>query len=170
MCFFIVLTGSSEHSLKINVLSTTEPCSYDLSHCRDTLLLHKFVNIIMKMEFDSLITTHVFLDFKMRSEQSLFYIVVLMCVLSAKTNAKEPNILILLADDVGYGDLGCFGNTTLATPNIDKIADEGVKLTQHLATSGVCTPSRSSFLTSRYAVRLGKNRCDLLNYFYLRVK
>ena len=69
--------------------------------------------------------------------------------------SKPPNVIVLLADDIGMGDIGCFGNNTLKTPNIDWIAAEGVKLSQHLATSGVCTPSRASMLTGRYAVRSG---------------
>jgi len=72
----------------------------------------------------------------------------------------KPNIVILLADDLGYGDIGCFGNTTILTPNIDKLAEEGVKLTHHLAAASICTPSRAAFLTGRYPIRSG-------SYIYL---
>ena len=79
-----------------------------------------------------------------------------VCCCVRANETKPPNVLILLADDVGMGDLGCFGNTTLPTPNIDRLANEGVKLTQHLATSAVCTPSRASLMTGRYAIRMGE--------------
>lgn len=66
-----------------------------------------------------------------------------------------PNVLILLVDDLGYGDLGVYGNTTMNTPNVDRLASEGILLTQHLAASPICTPSRAALLTGRHAVRLG---------------
>ncbi|KAM9320264.1 arylsulfatase H-like [Gastrophryne carolinensis] len=71
------------------------------------------------------------------------------------TNSQKPNILLLMADDLGIGDVGCFGNTTIRTPNIDRLATEGVKLTHHIAPASLCTPSRSAFLTGRYPIRTG---------------
>uniref|UniRef100_A0ACB8FI21 Uncharacterized protein n=1 Tax=Sphaerodactylus townsendi TaxID=933632 RepID=A0ACB8FI21_9SAUR len=70
-------------------------------------------------------------------------------------NISKPNILLIMADDLGYGDLGCYGNTTIRTPNIDQLAKEGVKLTQHIAAAPLCTPSRAAFLTGRYPIRSG---------------
>ncbi|MCB1066315.1 MAG: sulfatase-like hydrolase/transferase, partial [Verrucomicrobiae bacterium] len=60
---------------------------------------------------------------------------------------KKPNIVYILADDLGYGDLGCFGQKTLATPNLDRMAAEGLKLTRHYAGSTVCAPSRCVLMT-----------------------
>ena len=68
---------------------------------------------------------------------------------------QRTNFVVLLADDLGQGDLGCYGNTTLPTPNIDRLCKEGVKFTHHLATAALCTPSRAAFLTGRYATRMG---------------
>ncbi|KAM6945345.1 steryl-sulfatase [Aplochiton taeniatus] len=68
---------------------------------------------------------------------------------------KKPNFVLMMVDDMGIGDLGCYGNTTLRTPNIDRLAQEGVKLTQHIAAAPLCTPSRAAFLTGRYPIRSG---------------
>ncbi|NXU32967.1 ARSD Arylsulfatase, partial [Thalassarche chlororhynchos] len=74
--------------------------------------------------------------------------------LSAAMDSK-PNILLFLADDLGIGDIGCYGNNTIRTPNIDRLARGGVKLTQHIAAAPLCAPSRAAFLTGRYPIRSG---------------
>lgn len=66
-----------------------------------------------------------------------------------------PNIVIFLADDLGYGDLGCYGHSAIQTPNLDAFARQGVRLTQCYAASGVCSPSRSAILTGRTPYRNG---------------
>ncbi|XP_049727531.1 arylsulfatase H [Elephas maximus indicus] len=71
------------------------------------------------------------------------------------TRNSRPNIVLLMADDLGVGDLCCYGNHTVSTPNIDRLASEGVRLTQHLAAGSVCSPSRAAFLTGRYPIRSG---------------
>uniref|UniRef100_A0A2K6FQE5 Arylsulfatase L n=1 Tax=Propithecus coquereli TaxID=379532 RepID=A0A2K6FQE5_PROCO len=68
---------------------------------------------------------------------------------------SRPNMLLLMADDLGIGDVGCYGNSTIRTPNIDRLAEDGVMLTQHISAASVCTPSRAAFLTGRYPVRSG---------------
>jgi arylsulfatase A len=68
-----------------------------------------------------------------------------------------PNIVFIFADDLGYGDLGCFGATDIATPNIDRIAAEGIKFTSFLSASPVCSPSRAGLLTGRMPQRMGIN-------------
>ncbi|XP_053773099.1 arylsulfatase D isoform X1 [Desmodus rotundus] len=74
--------------------------------------------------------------------------------------AFKPNILLIMADDLGIGDLGCYGNHTLRTPNINRLAEEGVRLTQHLAAAPLCTPSRAAFLTGRHSFRSGMDASD----------
>ena len=64
----------------------------------------------------------------------------------------SPNLIIIFCDDLGYGDIGCFGSTVHRSPNIDRIAEQGVKLTSFYVTSGVCTPSRSSLLDRKSVV------------------
>lgn len=61
--------------------------------------------------------------------------------------AQRPNIVYILADDLGYGDLSCYGQTHFATPHLDKLATEGMMFTQHYAGSTVCAPSRSALMT-----------------------
>ncbi len=65
----------------------------------------------------------------------------------------KPNVVILMADDLGIGDIGCYGNATLHTPNIDQISHQGARLTHFLTAGAVCSPSRSAFLTGRYPLR-----------------
>ena len=74
---------------------------------------------------------------------------------SKGSERNRPNIVVFLVDDLGIGDVGCFGNTTIKTPNIDQIAKDGVKLEHNLAPAALCTPSRAAFLTGRHAIRSG---------------
>jgi arylsulfatase A len=69
--------------------------------------------------------------------------------------AAPPNIVFILADDFGYGDLGCMGCKDIATPNIDRLASEGVKFTDFYANAPVCTPTRTGFITGRWQQRCG---------------
>ena len=83
-------------------------------------------------------------------------LVCLYCI-SFTTVASErlPNIIVVLADDLGYGDLGVYGSTLLETPRLDAMAQEGVILTDFYASASNCTPSRAGLLTGRYAIRSG---------------
>lgn len=76
----------------------------------------------------------------------------------AAATHKRPNFVILFADDLGYGDLGCYGNPTLRTPNLDRMAAEGMKFTQFYSVVAVCTPSRAALLTGRLPIRSGMNK------------
>ena len=61
-----------------------------------------------------------------------------------------PNVIYILADDLGYGDLSCYGQTHFRTPNIDALAKQGIKFTQHYSGSTVCAPSRCALLTGKH--------------------
>lgn len=83
-----------------------------------------------------------------------------LCVLtyfapSGVAQEKKPNIIFILMDDMGYADLGCMGSKEVRTPNIDRIAKEGVKLSNFYANAPVCTPTRAAFITGRYQQRVG---------------
>jgi arylsulfatase A-like enzyme len=67
--------------------------------------------------------------------------------------AEKPNIVLIYADDLGYGDVSCNGATAVQTPNIDRIAKEGINFSAGYASSATCTPSRFSLLTGKYAWR-----------------
>src|SRR5262245_38647767 len=69
--------------------------------------------------------------------------------------AEKPNIVILFADDLGYGDLGCYGSPTIRTPHLDRMAAEGLRFTDFYSAADVCTPSRAALLTGRYPIRNG---------------
>ena len=71
-------------------------------------------------------------------------------VTGAKAASKKPNIIYILADDLGYGELGCYGQKLIKTRNIDSIAANGIKLTQHYSGSALCAPSRCSFITGKH--------------------
>lgn len=71
------------------------------------------------------------------------------------TSPQKPNILIILADDMGYGDLGCMGSKLLATPHLNELAESGILCTQAYVASPVCSPSRAGLLTGRDPRRFG---------------
>jgi uncharacterized sulfatase len=66
-----------------------------------------------------------------------------------------PNIIVVLADDLGYGDLASYGSKLIATPNLDRMAAEGLRMTDFYASANICTPSRAGLLTGRYPIRTG---------------
>ena len=70
---------------------------------------------------------------------------------------RPPNIVMIFCDDMGYGDLHCYGSN-LRTPNLDRMASEGIRFTQHYSANPVCSPSRAGLLTGRYPTRVGVPR------------
>ena len=77
------------------------------------------------------------------------------CLGSMTAEGRQPNIVILLADDLGYGELGCQGNPEIPTPNIDSIAGNGIRFTSGYVTGPNCSPSRAGLLTGRIPTRFG---------------
>ena len=75
------------------------------------------------------------------------------CLPNFGSSAEKPNIIVIMADDLGYGDVSCYGATEIKTPNIDQLADEGLRLTSGYCSASTCTPTRFSFLTGTYAFR-----------------
>ena len=70
---------------------------------------------------------------------------------------RRPNVVILYADDLGYGDLGCYGGEDIKTPNVDALAENGLRFSDAYATSPVCTPSRYSLMTGRGRLSTKRN-------------
>ena len=71
----------------------------------------------------------------------------------AQSNDKRPNVIIIMADDLGYGDLSCYGAKDVKTPNVDKLCKQGIKFTNSHAAAATSTPSRYALLTGQYAWR-----------------
>ncbi len=88
-----------------------------------------------------------------RSFISLFFLLSTVLLASAQTN--KPNVIIILADDLGWADLGCYGSTFYETPNLDKLAAAGIKFNYAYTPSPVCSPTRASLLTGKNPVRTG---------------
>ncbi len=72
-----------------------------------------------------------------------------------QTGSRPPNMIIINADDLGYGDLGCYGGNIIKTPHIDSLSEGGIHFTDFHACDSVCTPSRAGLLTGRYPIRMG---------------
>jgi arylsulfatase A-like enzyme len=83
------------------------------------------------------------------------FVVLLLAGAAWAQPARKPNVIFILVDDMGYADLSSFGSRDIRTPNIDRLAREGVKLTQMYSNGPVCTPTRAAFITGRYQQRVG---------------
>ena len=85
--------------------------------------------------------------------QSIFKLYLLLVVSAFPSFGRAPNIVLLYADDIGWGDLGCYGAKAIPTPNLDRLAARGTRFTSGYCTSATCTPSRYSLLSGEYAWR-----------------
>lgn len=83
------------------------------------------------------------------------WLLVWLALSLAVHGAAPPNIVIILADDMGYGDLSCYGHPSIRTPNLDRMAVEGMRFTDFYVAAAVCTPSRAALLTGRLPIRSG---------------
>ena len=70
-------------------------------------------------------------------------------------SAEQPNVVLIMVDDLGYHDLGCYGHPEIKTPVLDRLANEGIRLTSFYSGATVCTPSRMALLTGAYPTRVG---------------
>jgi len=77
------------------------------------------------------------------------------CAVARSRAVDKPNIILIMADDLGYGDIGCYGNRTIKTPNIDALARGGMKFSDYHSNGAVCSPTRAALLTGRYQQRAG---------------
>lgn len=93
-------------------------------------------------------------SYAMLAVRTLLAGLIICCITACQPSTESPNFIIIFCDDLGYGDIGPFGNTVHRTPALDRMAAEGVVLTDFYVTSGVCTPSRSSLMTGSYAQRI----------------
>jgi arylsulfatase A len=88
--------------------------------------------------------------------RSLCWLAMVIAMLAwsvTRTRAENPNVIVILADDLGYGDVSCYGATALQTPNIDRLAAQGLRFTNGYCSASTCTPTRYSMLTGTYAFR-----------------
>ena len=92
---------------------------------------------------------------RMGSVYLLFCCIFLPILEIHPASGSKPNIVIFFADDVGYGDVGCYGATHISTPNINRLANQGRRFTDAHSASAVCSPSRYALITGRYPVRHG---------------
>jgi len=83
-----------------------------------------------------------------------------ICGEGPAADAVRPNFIVFFCDNLGYGDIGCFGSTVHRTPNVDRLAAEGLRLTSFYAASGVCTPSRAALISGCYPRRVGLHKTD----------
>ncbi len=89
--------------------------------------------------------------------RSITFCLLFLCSIfqSSQAQIQKPNIILIFADDLGYGDLGCYGHPNIQTPRLDKMAREGIKLTNFYVAAPVCTPSRAALMTGRYPLKVG---------------
>lgn len=91
----------------------------------------------------------------MESARSAAVLLILAAMLPSAVAEDRPNVVLMMADDLGYNDLSCYGSTRMRTPQLDGMAREGIRLTSFYSGSTVCTPSRMALLTGAYPTRLG---------------
>ncbi|AUS05484.1 sulfatase-like hydrolase/transferase [Pseudotamlana carrageenivorans] len=96
--------------------------------------------------------------------KSLFYTLFLTCFFQVVSAQKQPNIILLFADDAGYADFGFHGSKVMITPNLDKLAKSGVRFQQGYVTDATCGPSRAGLITGKYQQRFGYGEINVPGY------
>jgi arylsulfatase A len=91
----------------------------------------------------------------------LFLLFIFLLTIAGLKTLSRPNIIIILADDLGYGELGCYGQAIIKTNHIDKRSQSGIPFTQHYAGNMVCDPSRCALLTGKHTVVLYVFSCSM---------
>ena len=86
---------------------------------------------------------------------TIIFWLLLLTFFSCQEKYIQPNIVLIMADDLGYGELSCYGSKTVSTPNIDRMAEEGIKLTDYHSNGSVCSPTRAALMTGKYQQRTG---------------
>lgn len=79
------------------------------------------------------------------------WVLIAVCASPGVLQARKPNIVYLMADELGYYELSCMGNPHIRTPHIDRLASEGIRFTQALAGSSVCAPTRGTLMTGKHS-------------------
>ena len=125
-------------------------CSSRIDHANEALRLA-----------NQSIERHAFVMEILRSSIACLLASALGLTVNVAAAAKRPNVVLIVADDLGYGDLGCYGSRDLSTPAIDRLAAQGVRLTQFYANAPECTPTRAALLTGRYQHRIGGLECAI---------
>lgn len=93
------------------------------------------------------------INFRNKKSLLLVLCIAVMMQMTAQTKSAQPNVILIYADDLGYGDLSCYGAKKLNTPNLDKLANSGIRFTNAHSTSATCTPSRYALMTGQYPWR-----------------
>src|SRR5210317_1591805 len=88
--------------------------------------------------------------FQPKQSVLIFILTVFAVSCAAETSTRPPNVVYVLADDLGYAELGCYGQEKIRTPNIDRLAREGMRFTQHYCGNAVCAPSRCVLMTGKH--------------------
>ena len=93
----------------------------------------------------------------LRRSKLAFLPFLLLCIvgITSAKDAEPTNLLLIVVDDLGYGDLGSYGHPVIQTPHLDDLADKGIRLTQYYSASALCSPSRAAMLTGRHPYRTG---------------
>ena len=113
-------------------------------------ILYCFIRANPQRSVSSAFYSHFAIRNPMRTGTFIFTCVVLIAFAATFSAQTRPNIIFIHADDLGYGDLSCYGQLKFKTPNIDRLATEGIRFTQYYAGSTVCAPSRSALMTGQH--------------------